>query len=689
MSGILTSFIGRVAGVVTDAYYNLVTLLLPGNGTNGAQNNTFLDSSTNNFTITRNGNTTQGTFSPFSQTGWGNFFPNAANDSIGVTSTNAAFALGTGDFTIEGWFNPTAPTYAQGFFHINTAVNSTVNGYGVGITSAGLIQYYGGTTFTNTNVTVTSGLWYHIALVRSSGTLRIYVNGVSPSTGGSISDSQNLGNSVCYIGLFYATTGFCMTGHVSNFRVTKGGALYTSSFTPSTTPLTTTVSSGTVSFLTSQSNRFVDNSASPLTLTIAGSPSVQAFSPFAPTAAYSADTVGGSGYFDGSGDFMTVANNAAFNFGSGEFCVETWAYILPAATSEGLVCMANIGTGAGSWMLWLNASNQIAFYVTTGGSTATRTDLAQSSVRPENCWTHIVVCRSGTTLSLFVNGSRAATATYSSTIFNNTTDALTIGAAVGGGNDIPAYLSGTRIIKGSSPYDATLTTLTVPTAPATNITNTSILLNYTNAGITDATAKNDLETVGNAQISTTQSKFGGSSMYFDGNGDNLSSPTSPNLDMGTGNFTVEAWVYVSSRTLNYPLIVGNNNGSYSAGAIALTNSNNDSASYFDKFVLAVYDIATPTLVASSTNSLNTWYHLAIVRNGTTLTMYRDGVSVASTTISSAAVFNWGKSGLRVGGGNWDAAQSYFNGYIDDLRITKGYARYTANFTAPTASFPLQ
>ena len=58
-------YYGGTASATTDEYFNLVSLLLPGNGTNGAQNNTFLDSSTNNFAITRNGNTTQGTFSPF------------------------------------------------------------------------------------------------------------------------------------------------------------------------------------------------------------------------------------------------------------------------------------------------------------------------------------------------------------------------------------------------------------------------------------------------------------------------------------------------------------------------------------------------------------------------------------------------------------------------------------------------
>ena len=71
MTGILNLLAGSISSAIKDGYFNLTTLLLSGNGTNGAQNNTFLDSSSNNFTITRNGNTTQGTFTPFSQTGWG------------------------------------------------------------------------------------------------------------------------------------------------------------------------------------------------------------------------------------------------------------------------------------------------------------------------------------------------------------------------------------------------------------------------------------------------------------------------------------------------------------------------------------------------------------------------------------------------------------------------------------------
>ncbi len=98
-------FTRSAIAAAVDAYFNRVTLLLPGNGTNGAQNNTFLDSSTNNFSITRNGNTTQGTFSPFSQTGWSNYFDGSSSLSY---AANADFNFGTGTFTVEGWAYITA-----------------------------------------------------------------------------------------------------------------------------------------------------------------------------------------------------------------------------------------------------------------------------------------------------------------------------------------------------------------------------------------------------------------------------------------------------------------------------------------------------------------------------------------------------------------------------------------------------
>ncbi|MFN9979272.1 MAG: hypothetical protein ACK53Y_05130, partial [bacterium] len=106
------------------------------------------------------------------------------------------------------------------------------------------------------------------------------------------------------------------------------------------------------------------------------------------------------------------------------------------------------------------------------------------------------------------------------------------------------------------------------------------MLNYTNAGIYDATSKNDLETVGNAQISTTQSKVGGSSIYIPAAATNVYTPASPNLDFGTGDFTVECWVYsVNSGTGLYPTFISSVTG-WSAGASGHRFNNTGAANKF-------------------------------------------------------------------------------------------------------------
>ena len=648
-----------------DPYFNLTTLLLHGNGTNGAQNNTFLDSSSNNFSITRNGNTTQGSFTPFSQTGWSNFFPNSANDSIGVTSTNAAFALGTGDFTIEGWFYLNNPTYAQGFFHINTAVNATANGYAAGITAAGLLQYYYNGTFINTNVTLASNTWYHIALVRSSGTLRIYVNGIVPSTGGSVSDTQNLGNSLCYVGLFYGTTGFCMTGYASNFRVVKGTAVYTTNFTPPTAPLTAITNT---SFLTSQSNRFVDNSSNALSITTAGTPSVQPFSPFLPTRAYTPQTIGGSGYFDGSVDSLASTTDFESSTSISTFTIEGWVYPTTFSTLINVIGGMVVSSGdQKSIAAEVNTSGQVALYWFDGSIKR----CTGNTVMQLNAWNYFAIVVTSNAIAIYVNKTTADTLSGTTTLTSRT-QSTDLGVGAYYNNNSPAqyfngYLASVR-------YSTVARTISsIPTAPLSSDSDVRWLLNFTNAGIYDGTMKNNLETVGNAQISTAVVKYGSGSMFFDGTGDYLVTPSSPVNTLGSGDFTIEFWAYPSNTSAGYRALVSSENYNGTTGGWS---------TYQNGTAIEVWLTSGQVINATSVLTATTWQHIALSRASGTVRLFVNGTSVASASSSA----EWTGQRIFIGDNNVSGTDYFFNGYLDDIRITRGYARYTGNFTPQTSQW---
>ena len=667
MSGIMNMLLGaRTAiAVAVDEFFNLTTLLLPGNGTNGAQNNTFLDSSTNNFTITRNGNTTQGTFSPFSQTGWSNYLAGGSDNF--TAPSNAALGFGTGDFTIEFWSYLSSASTTQVLFDNRNAGTGIVIYSNSGTLTVNF-NNSGGVLITGT--ALTSNQWQHIALTRASGTSRLYLNGTQ--VGSSAADTNNYPTNVTYIGSSF-TPSQNITGYISNLRVVKGTAVYTSNFTPPTAPLTAITNT---SLLTCQSNRFVDNSSNAFALTVTGTPSVQAFTPFLPTIPYSAATVGGSGYFDGSGDFLTVPSTSALSMGTGDFCLEMWIY--PTAPSGDQCLYANFASGGGNTQmgLFIRSGNSLRF---SSWDTAFLDSAGGTIVA--NAWHHIVVCRSGNNGALFINRVRQATSSGSPNNFSST-DSFSIGRRPANDQFFPGYICGLRSVKGSSVYDPTQTTLTLPTAPPTAITNTSLLTNFTNAGIIDATSDNVLETVGNAQISTTQSKFGGSSMSFDGTGDYLTtkSPTADLFAFGSGDFTIEMWVRFGALPS-----AGNYNVFYDSRPFGGATSTNPMISL--KGSTIVYFANAADRITSGTVSTGQWYHLAVSRSGTSTRMFLDGTQAGSTYTDSTVYTNTANRPYIGGDSSQDA--SSFNGFIDDLRVTKGFARYTANFTAPTTAFPLQ
>jgi hypothetical protein len=640
MSGILAALAGIKTAIATavDEYFNRTTLLLNTSSTNGAQNNTFLDSSTNNFTITRNGNTTQGTFTPFSQTGWSNYF--GSSNSLSVAS-NAAFAYGTGAITIEFWeWSTTAPTSA-----VEAWVTNGNNNLNIQRSSGGFYNVYDGTDRVSTT-TVVSNQWNHIAFVRQSGgQTNLYVNGTSVL---SWTSSVNYGNDTFVIA---GSGAFPFPGYISNLRVVKGTAVYTSSFTPSTTPLTAITNT---SLLTCQSNRFVDNSASPLTLTVSGTPSVQAFSPFAPTAAYDAAVVGGSGYFDGTGDYLNSTITAV-----SDFTVECWAYFTTAASKT--ILTIGDGSATSGFELYTNSASYIVMGNATGSVSTNPTTL-----KP-NQWYHFAATRSGSTITAYVNGVSIGTANMGSTTLATT---IRVGVEFYS-STLAQYFTGyIGSLRVSSTVRTGLTTL--PTAPYTSDANTVYLLNYTNSGIYDSTAKNVLETVGNAQVSTTQAKWGTTSMYFDGTGDSLKGKL--NNAIGGGDYTIEGWLYTGASGARYIFDM------------------RETSQYLGAFTVGttLYVNIGTTLDISATTSYpqNTWVHFAMVRSGsatnnTSVFLGGSRITQVTDTTNYSIIPT-----LYVGNDNTGAYS--WSGYIDDFRITKGYARYSGStYTVPAAAFPLQ
>ena len=220
-----------------------------------------------------------------------------------------------------------------------------------------------------------------------------------------------------------------------------------------------------------------------------------------------------------------------------------------------------------------------------------------------------------------------------------------------------------------------------------NIASVSLLLygNGTNGSTTiidSSPSPKAVTAFGNAQISTAQSKFGGASIAFDGVSDYLTVASSAGLTFGTGDFTIELWLYVISYTNAITWFVGTYTGQAPVGLWSFYAISSGASLAFRN---ADTNVVTQSLSSSIATGL--WNHLAVTRNSGSLRFFLNG-----TLQGSAVAFtdNLNQQGIA---GIGSAAPIFFyvgevNGYIDDLRITKGVARYyTANFTPPTEPFP--
>jgi hypothetical protein len=196
-------------------------------------------------------------------------------------------------------------------------------------------------------------------------------------------------------------------------------------------------------------------------------------------------------------------------------------------------------------------------------------------------------------------------------------------------------------------------------------------LKGTAAGIYDSRTSNNLETIGDAKLNTAVTKYGNTSMYFDGSGDYLKNNTLP---IGSGNFTVEFWVNPVQRTNNsFPGLFDCRNAGSDTNGFGL---------YFEggaSGALILRRGGTNITINSSYVPVGSWTHVAVTRQSGLMKMYINGTSVASASDTA----DYSRT-VHYIGSTFDAYTA--NAYMSDFRITKGVSRYGVDFTPPVKSF---
>ena len=611
-----------------------------------------------------------------------------------------AFAYGTGDFTVEAWIYQTVAS--TGIFW-NQATSGT-NYFVCTISSGGIPAFTGTSSGGGSPIfgpAIPLNTWGHVAIVRRSGNVTVYSNG----TGGSaVANSTNFSDTTLIptIGSYTHSAGsLVFSGLIDDLRVTKGVARYetgtganagkmvftgTNSLALPTTELPANVtddpSYNSVSLLLRGGGvpalALVDESPTPKTV-VAQAPAVLTTTTFK----YGGSALSNpySGYYSVTGS----ETDAAFDFGSGDFTVEGWVYLLSNQLATlAAKRLAQVGHG------WAAVTTDFSGHI--GG--AWRQSVITASNPLTNTWFHYALTRSGNDFRMFHDGTQVGATYTQSGALQNVGVPLRVGVAGGTGEVLSdAIFDDLRITKGIARYTANFTP---PTAelPA-NVTNdpsynsVSLLLRGgvpALSPIDESLTPKTITSVGNAGISTAVFKYGTSALAFDGSGDYFEiTDTNNDFDLGGSNATLELWAYpMTASGFDVIIAKGGNTANFN------TSDGFEYQLQYDKsvnrFVFYFNNGAGPagaSGISGGTQTTGSWYHLAIVTNtSNNIAFYINGVNVASATSSIAKPAT--RTRFRLG---TDLSGNDFTGYIDDLRITKGIARYTANFTPPPAQLP--
>ena len=624
-----------------DPYRGHVALHLTGNGPASGNNNAFADSGPNNYAVTRNGVVTQGSFSPFpfnTNTPYNPAVHGASMYQAAVDSDFPSFPTGSqgsnftfaGDFTIEGWLYYNSSSGDTSFYVISDGTNYLAFNISM---SAGVFNIYlnSGSPTSSPAHGMTINTWNHVAMVRSGSTVTLYANGVSKGT---ISNSSTLGFTSPTINRCGGGVGG-VTRYMSSFRIVKA-AIYTAAFTPTNQPF------GSLTNNLVQFSEDIANSA----WSMAGS-TVISGAGIAPDGTPSAclvvpNTSSQQHYFNGV-HYASTGSTTTLSFYAK---ASGYGYIQAETPIDGGGYSSNTydlitGTVVGSQ--WDSGSLGSAT-ITSAGNGWWRCTLQNTNMSASG--------------NNFYFGIRPT---------GNTGTSSYAGDGVSG-----IYVWGVQLEVSSTATTYTPTPANFRTAPA-------LLLNFANAAVVDSAGANNLLTGGSATISGA-SKYGSGAMSFASDG-YLSFAPGSQYAFGTGDFTIEAWVNTTTNSTD---------GFYRR--IYMTDGPTGNASGNIQLAIApttgyvnLWDGGSLDMLSTTNISTGAWFHIAATRVGTTLRLFVNGRQEAISSYNTSIVPNSGNPRPWVGA--YTSSSGRWNGQIDDLRVTKGVARYTSDFAPPARALP--
>lgn len=395
-------------------------------------------------------------------------------------------------------------------------------------------------------------------------------------------------------------------------------------------------------------------------------------------------------YFDGTGDYLTLPNSTEWAMGTGDYTIEGWVYpttLTPYSTNSCRVLADfRASPGGPGICIGIGANGYPFVYCAPlgwNGAGSTQKFVV-------NTWNHFAFVRRGNEFFYFINGRCGM---YLTATANLTDNALTIGATIdfrdtSANYKFQGYMDALRITKGVARYIEKFTPPAVmfPT-PAVAVADSLypyvsdpfaasvvLALDLDSANIVDHKG-HIITAAGNAGISTVKSKFGKYSLYFDGTGDYIYSANGVDWAMGTGNYTLDAWVYPTQTGVQMT-IFDTRASAAGAGIWYGINTTGNIATW--GFGGAWTGSASPKAV-----NYNAWNHIAFVRSGTNFYIFLNGnLEVTFTGVGA----NSTDQALTIGGPidyRDTGTTNKFVGYMDSVRITKGIARWSANFVPPT------